>query len=142
MSEMFVLDSSVTLTWCFRSERTALSDALLVDLLEGSVALVPSLWASEVANVLARSVRRKILAPGQADAFVAPLLSLPIEAESAPPEHVLHEVRPLAVRTNLNAYDATFLELAHRLEVPLATLDEALGKAARGLGVELVSAAG
>ena len=138
MSGLFVLDSSVTLTWCFRSERTPLSETLLDDLLDGSVALVPSLWATEVANVLVRSVRRKLLAPSQAEAFVRPLLSLPIEAESSPPEHGLQEVRPLALRANLNAYDATFLELAHRLELPLATLDEAMSKAARGLGVELV----
>ena len=66
MSQVLVLDSSVTLTWCFRSERTPLSEALLDDLLEGSVALVPSLWATEVANVLVRSVRRKFIAPPQA----------------------------------------------------------------------------
>jgi len=131
VSELFVLDSSVTLTWCFRSERTPLSEALLEDLLGGSVALVPSLWATEVANVLVRSVRWRVISPGQAEAFVGPLLSLPIEAEASPPEHALHEVRPLALRTHLNAYDATFLELAHRFELPLATLDDAMSKAAR-----------
>jgi len=140
MSQVFVLDSSVTLTWCFRGERTSLSDSLLDDLQEGGVALVPSLWATEVANVLVRSVRRRVLAAPQAEAFVEPLLSLPIEAESSPPEHAFHEVRPLALRTSLNAYDATFLELARRLELHLAKLDIAMGKAARRLGVELVGA--
>ncbi len=102
------------------------------------MALVPSLWATEVAKVLVRSVRRRVISPGQAEAFVGPLLFLPIEAEASAPEHVPHEVRPLALRTNLNAYDATFLELAHRLELPLAPLDGAISKAARRLGVELV----
>jgi hypothetical protein len=35
VSQVFVLDSSVTLTWCFRSERTPLSEGLLDDLQEG-----------------------------------------------------------------------------------------------------------
>jgi len=56
-----------------------------------------------------------------------------IESEVSPIEHALHEVRPFAMRTNLSAYDAAFLELAHRLDLPLATLDGAMVKAARGL---------
>lgn len=140
MRELFVLDSSLALTWFFPSERKSLSDTVLDDLLDGSVALVPSLWATEVANVVVRSVRRKLADPGMAEAFVQPLLTLPIESESAPPEHALIHMRPLALQVNLNAYDATFLELAHRLALPLATLDGALGKAAAALGVEPIEA--
>ena len=140
MNALFVLDSSVTLTWCFRGERTELSEATLAGLLEGSTALVPSLWGNEVANVLVRSVRRRFLTPAQASAFVEPLLSLPIDYESTTTERALRDIRELASRAQLSAYDAAFVELASRLELPLATLDEGMRKGARRLGVELVAA--
>jgi predicted nucleic acid-binding protein len=38
----------------------------------------------------------------------------------------------------LSAYDATYLELAERLGLPLATLDGSLARAARAVGVEPV----
>lgn len=140
MNPLFVLDSSVTLTWCFRDERAELSESTLAGLLEGSTALVPSLWGNEVANVLVRSVRRRFLTPARASAFVEPLLSLPIDFESTTTERALRDIRKLASRAQLNAYDATFVELASRLELPLATLDEGMRKGARRLGVELVEA--
>lgn len=136
---MFVLDSSVTLTWCFREERTALSEVVLAELLEGGIAFVPSLWALEVSNVLVRSVRRKLISSAQADDFADPLLDLPIEVEATAETLALGEVRQLALRTQTSAYDAAFLELARRLDLPLATLDEPLRRAARRTGVDLVA---
>ena len=44
----------------------------------------------------------------------------------------------LAERFNLTLYDATYLELAQRLGLPLATLDKELRIAADALGVELL----
>jgi predicted nucleic acid-binding protein len=45
---------------------------------------------------------------------------------------------PLMDRFNLTAYDATYLELALRRNLPLATLDKELFAAARQAGVALV----
>nr|WP_228020286.1 type II toxin-antitoxin system VapC family toxin [Sphaerospermopsis sp. LEGE 08334] len=44
----------------------------------------------------------------------------------------------LARREGLAAYDAAYLELALRLNLPLATLDSRLAAAASGCGVSLV----
>jgi predicted nucleic acid-binding protein len=46
-------------------------------------------------------------------------------------------VLPLARRHQLSAYDAVYLELALRAQAPLATFDEALGRAALREGVEV-----
>ncbi len=44
----------------------------------------------------------------------------------------------LAHRFGLTLYDATYLELAQRLRLPLATLDRELRKAAKKSGVQLL----
>ena len=58
---------------------------------------------------------------------------LPIEndREPAPPAHLL----ALALRFDLSAHDAAYLELALRLQQPIATRDNALAEAARIAGV-------
>lgn len=43
----------------------------------------------------------------------------------------------LAQLYQLTVYDAAYLELAQRRRLPLATLEQALAKAARAAGVEL-----
>jgi predicted nucleic acid-binding protein len=141
VSAVFVLDSSVALTWCFRKQRTELSTFALAQLRKGGLAVVPSLWALEVANVLARSVTEEAMTASQADGFVELLLMLPLRFEQTPPERALGDVRGLAVEAGLSAYDATFLELSGRLGIPLATLDERLARAARKAGVALLEPA-
>ncbi len=45
-----------------------------------------------------------------------------------------------ADRHNISLYDATYLELALRMRLPLATLDRALVTAARTAGVDTLAA--
>ena len=49
---------------------------------------------------------------------------------------VWETVIALADRHNLSVHDATYLELALRMRLPLATLDRALVTAARTAGVD------
>jgi len=51
MSERFVVDNSVVMSWCFKDEANQYADAIL-DRLEESTAIVPSIWPLEVVNVL------------------------------------------------------------------------------------------
>ena len=138
MNRAFVLDSSVALSWCFEDQQTDLSEAALHELQHGGTGLVPSLWAIEVANVLVRAVRQKILSQDRADEFVQLLLGLPLQVKSTPRERALRDVRSLATKAKLSAYDATYLELAARLGARMATLDEGLRKAAGRAGVGLL----
>lgn len=54
----FVVDASLTLSWCFADETTPYSRAVLAAL-ETTYAVVPALWPFEIANALALAERRK-----------------------------------------------------------------------------------
>ena len=63
---------------------------------------------------------------------------MPIRIDPESSETVFDQVFKLAEQYRLTIYDASYLELAIREGLPLATLDNDLRKAARALGVQLV----
>jgi predicted nucleic acid-binding protein len=130
----FVLDCSITLAWFFEDETDAYADAVR-DSLASASALVPSLWQLEVANALVVGERRKRTTEAKATAFLTLLKSLPITADDETATRAWQETLHLARAQNLSAYDAAYLELAVRLGLPLATLDEPLKAAAKAVGV-------
>lgn len=132
----FVLDCSVTMAWCFENEADPRADALLGDMPD-SAAYVPSIWGLEVANVLLVGERRGRLTEADASAFVTRIQEMSIALEPMLGPEALNRVLSLARRHGLSAYDASYLELAIRLEIPLATLDAKLREAAKSAGVKL-----
>lgn len=64
------------------------------------------------------------------------LENVDIEVDSATFAHALSDTLHLARRYKLSAYDASYLELALRSGLSLATLDEELQKAAKKAGVK------
>ena len=135
--EGFVLDASLALAWCFDEERSAEVDGVL-DRLDAVQGFVPALWPYEVANSLLRAVRRgRLDGDGMARALGL-LRGLPIAVDTDSAETAFGTVLELATRTGLTVYDASYLELARRLELPLATLDQELGRAAASLGVPVL----
>jgi hypothetical protein len=70
MSETFVVDNSVVITWCFSDETNKYSDAILYSL-NTSTAFVPSIWPFEVGNVLLVAERRKRLSEADSTRFIA-----------------------------------------------------------------------
>lgn len=134
----FVLDASIALAWCFADQTTPISESAL-DRLGHEEALVPGLWALEVANVLVSAERRGRLKPAQTSRFLELLGQLPITVEEIGRDAILTTVLDLARASGLAAYDASYLALAAASGVPLASRDEALRRAALGLGVALVT---
>jgi len=65
------------------------------------------------------------------------LAGLAIEPDPATFENALSSTLQLARRYGLSAYDASYLELALRAGLPLATLDGDLVQVARKAGVRL-----
>lgn len=132
-----VLDSSLTMAWCFADEQTEQTQALLARLgTEGGV--VPSLWPLEVSNVLLVGERRGRVTPAQSAQFVATLRALPIMVDEETSRRAWDQILTLARQHRLSVYDAAYLELALRRGLPLATLDGDLQVAARSLGVVLL----
>ncbi len=131
----FVLDCSVTVAWLFEDEATPAVDALQDRLKDGN-ALVPGLWRLEVGNVLAQAERRKRLTPAQTSGHLELLDRLPVTTDTETDSRAFREILSLARTEGLTTYDTAYLELATRRGAALATLDQALVRAARRLGVE------
>ncbi|HUB33641.1 MAG TPA: type II toxin-antitoxin system VapC family toxin [Bryobacteraceae bacterium] len=135
----FVLDNTVTMAWCFDDETTPFTETLLSRLSSlTDSAIVPALWLYEVVNVTGLAVRKGRITEDKARAFLDSLGDLPIEIEDAERARLFTSVMALAGRHKLTAYDASYLELAIRHDLPIAALDNALTKAAREAGVTLV----
>ena len=136
----FVLDNTVTMAWCFTEEANDLTETLLGRLSSlTDTALVPALWLYEVANVTELATRKGRISAEKGSAFLASLADLPIDVESPILPLMFTSVRALAGRHKLTAYDASYLDLAIRRKLPLATSDNALVRAADAAGVDLVS---
>lgn len=133
----FVLDSSVTLAWCFEDERTQVTDALLERVSE-SGAIAPSLWPLEILNALAMAERRGRIDANRRHRLTGFLRDLPVRLDDEMAHQAWTATSRLAADFRLTIYDATYLELAQRLNLPLATRDMELRSAADALAIELL----
>lgn len=133
----FVLDASVTLCWCFENQVTTYSEAILEMLAGGDDASVPFIWPLEVANILVLAERRKSLTVAQVTGFLEELSAWPIQVDTLGVERTFQQILSTAREQRLSTYDAAYLELAVREGLPLATLDDALRKAAKAVGVKI-----
>ena len=124
-----VLDSSVALASIYSGETTA-AVRHVFDLLTRSGAWVPAIWRLEVANVLEMGVRRGRHNADFRSSSLADLALLPISLDPETDRHAWHETVRLAQRHKLTVYDAAYLELAWRRNLPLASLDAELRVAA------------
>ena len=125
-----VIDASVALAWCFADEKHPYAAGVL-RLLESRTAVVPAIWPLEVANALVIAERRGRLRLARTAELIAELSKLGISVDPDSLAQAWKETLALARRHTLSVYDAAYLELASRENVPLATLDEALARAAR-----------
>ena len=132
-----VLDSSATLARAFLDERTE-QILKVFDHVARFGAVVPELWKIEVANSLNVGIRRSRITPEQRRGILADLDDLPILTDRETSDRAWRETLSLADMHRLTVYDATYLELAFRLSLPLATLDEDLRNAAQQEGVPLL----
>lgn len=130
-----VIDTSVTMAWCFEDEATEQTDRVLDHLL-ADAAIVPALWQLEVANVLLVAERRNRISEAQATHFLDLVMQLPIRVDTTPVDS--GAIIAAGRRHGLSANDASYLVLAERLAAPLATFDAALVAACRAAGVPLM----
>jgi predicted nucleic acid-binding protein len=135
----FVLDASVTMCWILRDGKTAerayaLEVLNLMKLSETS-AVVPVTWGLEVANVIGKAEMRGLVREAQSEAFLEMLDGVDIRADAAMFSRALSDTLQIARRYRLSSYDASYLELAMRAGLPLATLDRDLRTAAGKAGV-------
>jgi predicted nucleic acid-binding protein len=132
-----VLDSSATLAWIY-SDDTTNSIRRLFDAVGEEGAVVPTLWRLEIANSLTVAVRRGRIEASFRRAALTDLALLDIATDDRTDVHAWGETLRLADIFRLTLYDAAYLELAQRRNLPLATLDGELRAAAKSLGLGLM----
>ena len=136
----FVLDASVAISWCFPgdpTEDTPYSHGILRELIVRD-AVVPEIWAFEIANnIFVSHSKRKRISPQQIAEYLDLLKALPIRVESQPLWTNV-DLEAFARRWDVAAYDASYLALAMRKNIPLATSDELLKRKDLDAGVKIL----
>jgi predicted nucleic acid-binding protein len=136
----FVLDASIAVSWCFPgdpSEDTPYSRRVL-SMLATQDAVVPEVWAFEIANSLYVSFeKRKRITEQQIAEFLTRLKALPITVE-ARDLWANVDLEAQARKWKLAAYDAAYVDLALRKGIPLATTDDDLRRVALGQGAKVL----
>lgn len=130
----FVLDCSATLPWVFASEATRETHALHGVLIAGGKAWVPALWHLELGNVLLGAKRKGRIDQAGIEKFLTTLEIYAIEVDDETMNVAWSKTLALAESFGLTVYDATYLELALRKGVPLASLDVPLRNAVKKAG--------
>jgi predicted nucleic acid-binding protein len=137
----FVLDASVSLSWFVDDPVPAAAVEIRNLLMKGQSALVPALWAFEMANGLVTAGRKGVLTPLDVSDCcdeIEILLVGSIDLVADSPQNIIRVLESSARAHSLTAYDASYLELASRRKLPLATLDRSLQISAKAAGVSLV----
>lgn len=131
---MFVLDASVTMAWGFQDERTTYTETVLRKFSTESC-IVPLLWIAEIANILQIGVKRNRITESEVSHFCTLLASLPITIDNS--QCKIIDLFNHCKLTGLTSYDAQYLTLAHDHQLPIATLDQGIIRAAKQLAAPL-----
>jgi predicted nucleic acid-binding protein len=132
MEKSFVVDTSIVMSWCFKDQSNPFADSVQ-EWLQEAIAYVPSVWPLEVVNVLLTAERRKFIGKADSIRFLRLLSQLPIVVQHENPERTMKDLIELARVHRLSSYDASYLDLAIKKGLPLATLDQKLRKAAKSV---------
>ena len=125
------------MAWCFEDQSTPYTDAVLQAVIDGAAIVVPAIWKLEVVNTLVVAERRKKVAPAKSAVFLRDLQKFTITVDLEGLDWAFSTVLDQARLHQRSAYDASYLELAKRRGLPLATRDQPLGKAAQEIGISL-----
>lgn len=134
-----VVDASIAIAWLHPLQRTSLSDAALKAIIQGAPAHAPSFWTLEVANVLLALKRRKKLQPEEMSEALMRVRKFNFRFDNDWISNAFTDISEIAATYGLSVYDATYLELAMRKNLPLSCKDGPLQTAATKAGVKLWS---
>lgn len=133
----FVLDCSISISWCLVDEDDDYANSIL-DLMTDATAFVPEIWSLEVVNTLLVAERRNRMTIEQSEQAINLLQSLPIVIDTLTSSQAFQQTLKLGREQSLASYDAAYLELALRKNLPLATNDNRLIEAAKRCKVRLM----
>jgi predicted nucleic acid-binding protein len=132
----FVLDVSVALGWIVPSLASSYSDDVLPALLRAP-AVVPQWWISFVTAAVRKAERQNLLTPQHSARQLATLRKQPILFDDETDARAWHDILALSRRLRTSVENAAYIELAVRLNRPLATADAPLTRSAAAAGVPI-----
>jgi predicted nucleic acid-binding protein len=132
-----VLDCSPALAWFYQDENSPLADDIMQRVVAGG-AWVTSIWRLEIANGLRTGLRHDRIDAIERDRAILELGRLNIRTDFDTDRQAWGATLRLSDQLGLTPYDASYLELAQRLLLPIGSLDHRLCGAARTLGVPVV----
>ncbi len=139
MTSCFVLDASVAVAWLLPNEPKQQRATSLIQYLEWIPATVPLIFHFEVLQVLLKAERRFKQAPHVLAEQIESLRSLLFIVDPSTPNVLLPILLPPARRHRISIFDASYLALAKRDSLRLATFDGPLITAAAAEGVETLT---
>lgn len=128
-----VLDASVVAAFLLPDEKSGQADSIIENASEAG-GHVPIIFPPEIRNILLIAERRGRIEPQSLGKDLDDFDTLLVSTDKQPD---WDKTLTLARRHRLTIYDALYLELAARKNVPLATFDRALRKAAQEEGLLL-----
>jgi predicted nucleic acid-binding protein len=134
----FVLDASTAISWCFEEVQTPYAIAVLQQVSEGAEVHVPHVWGLEVTNALVKALRRQHITRDELFEYAQQLGMLRLKVDSETAERAFGQILALAERYQMTTYDASYLELAQRRGVSIATADRNLVQAAGAVNVSIL----
>ena len=137
MGNSFVVDNSVVMSWCFKDQVNAYADSVL-DSFKAATAYVPSVWSLEVVNVLLAAERANLISEADSVRFINLLSQLPIQVQHEGPDKTMKDLLALARTHELSSYDESYLDLAMKKGLPLASLDKKLRVAAEAVKLRIL----
>ncbi len=138
MSHGWVIDASIGIAWVHQGQATPEAADLLKQAAGGTPILVPALWFVEMANILLVLQRRGKITAAERKAALLTIENMNLAVDDESIRAALRAASGLAESHGLTVYDATYLEVAIRRGMGLATRDALLRKAAQSCGVMLM----
>ena len=106
----------------------------IIQLTSGIDAIAPEILPYEIGNALSAMIKRKQITHDEALSAQKTASIIPVRLISID----IQEALKLAIKFNIYAYDAYFLQCAKSLSCPLITLDKRMKQVAAELNIEVL----
>jgi predicted nucleic acid-binding protein len=125
-----VLDTSAAMALFLQEKEGIQLEEIINNILNSNGQIfVPSLFWFEVGNTLISAFNRKRITQEEIQGIEFDISELPVVTDPFPDLAIRIRIREIAILKNLTYYDASYVELAKRLELPLKSFDKKLNLA-------------
>ena len=134
---MIVVDASLFAAWLLNEPDYGPEDQVW-DALIAETLVVPGHWPNEIANALRRAVRTKRIRAEELEPIAERAGVFDISLAQPTSLDEIGSLASEALELELSTYDMSYVRLARLLQLPLATVDQGMRRAAARLDIRLL----